>query len=106
MSFFILPDNIQSNYPVKKILVILLAAIGVGIGLILFGVLGILAVLAILSTGCFIFAFVELEKSWPVRYSKGERASDIAPAILASWLFGLLSFFLWLLFFVVLYFTW
>ena len=91
-----------------KILVILLAAIGVGIGLILFGVvwtlLGIVAVLAVLSTGYFIFAVVEVEKSWPVRYSKGERVSDIASAI-RSWVFGLSSFLLWLLFFVVLYFT-
>ncbi len=106
MSFFILRDNIQSNYPVKKILVILLAAVCVGIGLVLFGVLGILAVLAVLSTALLILIVPDLRSIIPTRRSKGERVSDIAPAILASWLFGLLSFFLWLLFFVVLYFTW
>ena len=75
-------------------------------GIIGWTVLGIIGVLAVLSTALLILIVADLRSIIPARRSKGKSVAEYRPVILAGWLLGLSSFLLWVLFAIVLYFTW
>ena len=87
----------------------MLAAIGVGIGLVLFGVvwtaLGILAVLAVLSTAFFIHLALTSPTPSELR-SEGVSGSQHGMLVLPLMLSGICSFVLWALFIGVLVAVW
>ena len=69
-------------------------------------VLAIVGALAVLSTRIFVIAIVEVHPWTPLDLEELEFAGDLALPALLSVVFGLSSLLLWVLFAVVLYFTW